>query len=92
MLVEGTNILAVEIHQESPDFSDVSFDLALDASLRPVLQPLQFGKDRLLFWSDPDAVLEEASSMAGPWTPVGAASPAAVDSSAAQTFYRLAKP
>ena len=29
MLVEGTNVLAVEIHQISPTSSDISFDLEL---------------------------------------------------------------
>jgi len=33
-LVEGTNVLAVEIHQESAQSSDLSFDLALEARLR----------------------------------------------------------
>jgi tartrate-resistant acid phosphatase type 5 len=30
-LVSGTNVLAVEIHQASPDSSDISFNLGLDA-------------------------------------------------------------
>jgi hypothetical protein len=29
LIVEGTNVLAVEIHQVSPDSSDISFDLEL---------------------------------------------------------------
>src|SRR5947209_14992832 len=32
-LVTGTNVLAVEIHQASPDSSDISFNLELTASL-----------------------------------------------------------
>jgi formylglycine-generating enzyme required for sulfatase activity len=34
LLVEGTNVLAVEIHQQSGTSSDISFDLYLNASLR----------------------------------------------------------
>ncbi|MCA9262595.1 MAG: lamin tail domain-containing protein [Planctomycetales bacterium] len=37
-LVNGRNVLAVEIHQESADSSDISFDLQLDAkSTKPLL-------------------------------------------------------
>ena len=32
LLIEGTNVLAVEVHQSSPTSSDVSFDLELEAS------------------------------------------------------------
>jgi hypothetical protein len=35
-LVSGTNVLAVEIHQASPDSSDISFNLGLDATLNTV--------------------------------------------------------
>ena len=38
LLREGTNVLAVEVHQSSPDSSDVSFDLSLDGS-RVLLAP-----------------------------------------------------
>lgn len=34
-LVDGTNLLAVEIHQQAADSSDISFDLELTASLTP---------------------------------------------------------
>ncbi|MDB6155505.1 MAG: Mannosyl-glycoprotein endo-beta-N-acetylglucosaminidase [Chthoniobacteraceae bacterium] len=33
LLIEGNNVLAVEIHQSSADSSDISFDLLLDADL-----------------------------------------------------------
>ncbi|MFL5330838.1 MAG: metallophosphoesterase [Gemmataceae bacterium] len=32
-LISGTNVLAVEIHQASPDSSDISFNLELDATI-----------------------------------------------------------
>jgi len=43
-LVEGTNVLAVEVHQSSPTSSDVAFDLAMTAALPPfVITPLVTG-------------------------------------------------
>ena len=36
-LVAGQNVLAVEIHQANPDSSDISFDLELEASLKPLV-------------------------------------------------------
>ncbi|KAA3608341.1 MAG: hypothetical protein DWQ01_13330 [Planctomycetota bacterium] len=48
LLVAGTNVLAVEIHQSDPDSSDISFDLALWDSPPDELQRgpyLQLGTD-----------------------------------------------
>lgn len=92
LLVTGTNLLAVEIHQESPTSSDISFDLRLDAAPRPVLQPLRFGADWLVAWSEAAAVLEQADDPAGPWSVVAGASPVPIDTSAAHRFYRLRQP
>jgi tartrate-resistant acid phosphatase type 5 len=36
-LINGTNVLAVEMHQASPDSSDISFDLQLDAAVNTVV-------------------------------------------------------
>jgi hypothetical protein len=38
-LREGTNVLAVEVHQTAPDSSDISFDLELIGRRLPVNQP-----------------------------------------------------
>ena len=35
LLVEGTNVLAVEIHQDAPDSSDISFDCELTGLIAP---------------------------------------------------------
>ena len=35
-LIEGTNVLAVEIHQSSPTSSDISFDLELSGRIAPI--------------------------------------------------------
>lgn len=39
LLREGTNVLAVEVHQTAPDSSDISFDLELTARRFPINQP-----------------------------------------------------
>jgi hypothetical protein len=39
LLREGTNVLAVEVHQTAPDSSDISFDLELSGHRLPVNQP-----------------------------------------------------
>jgi len=39
LLVEGTNLLAVEVHQSGPTSSDISFDLRVLATLRTVPEP-----------------------------------------------------
>jgi len=39
LLREGTNVLAVEVHQTAPDSSDISFDLELTGLRLPVNQP-----------------------------------------------------
>ena len=48
LLLEGENVLAVEIHQANPNSSDISFDLALDALMFPANQPptVDAGSDR----------------------------------------------
>jgi hypothetical protein len=89
-LTAGTNLLAVEIHQQSPTPSDLSFDLELEAALRPVLQFALFGNDWLLFWTNPGAVLEEAETPDGPWSGLQTSSPFTLDAdNAPMRFYRL---
>ncbi|HWI59238.1 MAG TPA: hypothetical protein VNZ22_18570, partial [Bacillota bacterium] len=92
LLVAGTNVLAVEIHQESPTSSDVSFDLQLEGAPRPTLVPARFGQDWLLSWPEPTAVLEQADEITGPWSVVPASSPAQIDPVAPRKFYRLRIP
>lgn len=48
LLVEGENVLAVEIHQANPTSSDISFDLQLEAKMFPADQPpvVDAGPDR----------------------------------------------
>jgi hypothetical protein len=69
----GTNILAVEIHQQRRDSSDISFDLDLWGELeaeRPRLQASRNEDCLLLSWSAEDFILESAATVTGPWDPV----------------------
>lgn len=69
-LQEGTNTLAVEVHQATVDSSDVSFDLELLGQrkrLAPLLAIVRAGDCISLSWSDLETVLEEASDVSGPW-------------------------
>ena len=90
-LVAGQNIAAVEIHQQNATSSDVSFSLRLDGLPAPRLELRQFRGDWLLFWADPAFKLQQADTLAGPWTTLQTPSPVPVDLSAASRFYRLVR-
>lgn len=59
LLVPGTNLLAVEIHQSSLASSDIAFDFALDAAVilpeRPALNATSSRGSLNLFWQATDA-------------------------------------
>jgi hypothetical protein len=88
-LVAGDNIAAVEIHQQGPTSSDVSFHLRLEGLPAPRLELQNFRGDWLLFWADPAFRLQQADSLNGPWSTLPTPSPALVDLSASTRFYRL---
>jgi hypothetical protein len=94
-LVAGNNLVAVEIHQHDAASSDISFDFSLTGVLGTGQLRLGFARfvDELVVYSnDPAAVLEEASQIGGPWTPLAAGSSAlGVTLGAEQKFYRLRK-
>jgi len=92
-LEAGRNLLAVEIHQESAASSDISFDLQLEGVVPPRLSASWFGKELLLTWDEPEAMLETATALTGPWAEIGRTSPATADLTGEKRFYRLkAKP
>lgn len=91
-LIEGVNLLAVEIHQGSADSSDLSFNLELTANLLPPLNAIPSPGHLVLFWGDASFTLEEVDTLTGTWRPVvGASSPWVVDTVETQRFYRLSK-
>ncbi len=70
LLVDGTNVAAVEIHQHDSGSSDASFDFELNGILLPTAARLftaRFADDLVLMWSDPSYRLEEAEAITGPW-------------------------
>lgn len=92
-LVDGTNIVAVEIHQFNSSSSDLSFEFQLignPASPQHIRLGLWDGQMAIV-WSDPRYVLEQAGSVTGPWTVVSTPSPLAIAPGSGQKFYRLRK-
>lgn len=93
-LHNGTNTLAVEIHQNTTGSTDLSFDLELIASIieqKPVLQCTRTSASCMtISWTDPDAVLEEASNVLGPWQEVvGQVNPCLICDLPISVFFRL---
>jgi len=97
-LVAGTNIAAVEIHQQGATSSDVSFDFELIGNPVPPPIPPQhvyfgiFDGKLTLAWSNPSFILEEADQVTGPWGTAGSTSPVIVGFANTQKFFRLKKP
>ncbi|MDB6034466.1 MAG: metallophosphoesterase [Verrucomicrobiales bacterium] len=106
LLLNGANLLAVEIHQSSVTSSDLSFDLVLSGVSfgRPALSIQRDGANYLLSWpiSPPGFRLESASNLlaGGSWV-VDTNSTATVTNGlksirqpvqAGSRFFRLAKP
>ncbi len=94
LLVVGTNIVAVEIHQQALNSSDASFDFELTgvAATALELHATRFGGELALYWGDGGAVLFCADNLNGPWNPVGATSPATILLTGPQKFFRLRTP
>jgi len=96
-LREGTNVLAVEIHQSGGTSSDIILNLDLAGNPPPAtpLQPLlcqgRFDGRFVLAWGDPGFLLEETVAL-GPeahWSTVTETGPAAIVFDGPQRFYRL---
>lgn len=92
-LVAGENILAIELHQSSLTSSDLLIDCDLVATYNVPLE-LNFtsvGAQRVLYWFDSGATLEESSDL-GSWSPApGASSPVPVVPGEPRKFFRLKK-
>ena len=92
-IVRGTNIVAVEIHQQRADSSDISFDLDLWGELNvdpPVLSARYEDGCAVLTWAEAGFVLEGALTGAGPWQPFPeATSPFTLCDPETGTFFRL---
>jgi hypothetical protein len=94
VLVVGTNVCSVEIHQSSTTSSDLSFDLKLygNPAVPVLLKHGVFDGQLVLYWDDASFLLEEAPQTAGPWMPVmPGTNPQAVAITGTQQFFRLCK-
>ena len=100
-LMVGSNVVAVEIHQQGATSSDVSFDFELIGN--PVPPPPQsqtlyysiFDPGQLTFaWGDNSFSLEQANVVTGPWGTLATRSPFIVPISLMETqkFFRLRRP
>jgi hypothetical protein len=92
-ILAGTNVVAVEIHQQTASSSDVSFNFELIGNPtigQPEVQIVRFGNEVALIWNDPTYGLEAAESISGPWTSLTSPSPTTV-LAVGNRFYRLKK-
>lgn len=99
-LVEGDNVLAVEVHNLDPQSPDVVFGLALNATVKlsdttpAVMSIVPQGKTSTISWTGSGYTLMQADAVTGTWTTVSGtnvASPFTVTNSATARFYRLQK-
>jgi len=101
-LKQGTNLLAIEVHQNSTTSTDITMGLLLEASVQKFPTPTptlatsrNANGDLILSWSDPFYVLESAADPAGPWTSLGSGTsltiPASVMLDVPAQFFRLKK-
>lgn len=92
-LVVGDNVMAVEVHQNATDSSDIVFGAEL-ASALPTPQPLKIsiarsGADLVISWTQ-TGTLQSADTPAGPWSDVsGATNPTILTSPPGSKFYRI---
>ena len=92
-LVNGTNTIAVEIHQQSNSSSDISFNLELTATYQTALtlDLTKAGGQPVIYWFDGSALLEGSADLST-WAPMpGAASPFPLDLAQPKHFYRLSR-
>ncbi len=98
LLVAGTNVVAVEIHQERGSSSDISFNFELTgeaAPAPPVPQKIYlapFPGQWVVAWGDSNLVLQHAETPDGPWSTVATPSPVLVNPDLPKQFFRLWKP
>jgi hypothetical protein len=97
-LLNGTNVLAAEVHQVNATSSDVVFGLSLEGRVLPsqtpftnaVLSIVRIGNVGHLTWDAPGWTLESASEVDGIWLPFGQqTSPVVTNIDSGTRFFRL---
>ena len=97
-LLEGTNVVAVEIHQSSRGSSDISFDMEVIGTPSPPPpppQPLYYGRFEggvTMVWNDTLFQLLQATNVAGPWTVNPASRVFTASPTNSQGFFQLGTP
>jgi hypothetical protein len=90
---EGTNLIAVEVHQSTAGSSDLGWELEVNgmlASSPPRVNLSLLGTDAVIYWGDPSFSLEQSpEANLGTWTPAGSTSPVSVTPAEPQRIYRL---
>ncbi len=97
-LINGTNVLAVEVHNYNALSPDITFGLAVSAdvpySMNPALSVAGTNRTIVLNWARGGFTLQQANAVTGPWTNVPGpviSSPFTVTSSSTNWFFRLKK-
>ena len=96
LLVAGTNVIAVEIHQHDTGSSDISFDFALTGQPAPAPPPARLnisrlGNEAVLYWSDATYSLEETDVVGASWRPAPMTNSPSVSTITGNRFFRLKK-
>jgi len=86
----GSHVLAV-VASDNYGTNATSPSVGITVFVPPVLRVIFSNSALVISWDDPNATLEEADDVTGPWTPLpGAQSPHTIQPVAARKFYRLA--
>lgn len=94
-LVQGDNVLAVEVHNYNARSADVTFGMSLSL-IQPLARAANLAVSHknntlTLTWDATGFVLESASTIDGPWTPVAEAtvSPYVTTTASSNRYFRL---
>lgn len=97
-LINGTNVLAVEVHNYNAGSPDITFGLAVSAnvpySMNPMLNVAGTNQNLVLNWAQGGFTLQQANAVTGPWTNVPGpviSSPFTATNSSKSLFFRLIK-
>jgi hypothetical protein len=96
-LRDGTNVLAVEVHQILATSSDILLNLEVigNPAAASAAQSVYLGKfdsQIALAWGDPSFTLLQATNLSGPWVAAPSGSPFLATPTEPQMYYRLYKP
>ena len=97
-LINGTNVLAVEVHNYNAGSPDITFGLAVSAnvpySMNPMLNVAGTNQKIVLNWAQGGFTLQQANGVTGPWTNVPGpviSGPFTATNSSKSLFFRLIK-